>query len=70
MIRMKIGKAVCKGLIEGKNFVEIAKDIGVTDVYVKKMVARLIDEGVVKRRNRFDVRADYEELFYEESKKR
>lgn len=66
MIRMKIGKAICRGLIEGKTLSQIAKDIGVTDIYVRKMIPRLIKEGVIKPRNRFDVRADYEELFYEE----
>lgn len=59
---MSYGKEICAGLIAGKLPCQIARENGISAIWVKKRIAQLVEKGIVRRQSPYVVRADYEEV--------
>lgn len=58
-------KKICKGLSEGKKLIEVARENGISYIYAKKLVAKLVSEGLVKRNAPYSVVSNYEVVLNE-----
>lgn len=53
---------LCRGLKEGKSLIQVSRDIGISYIYAKKLVSRLIKRGVIRRNAPYEVQEGYEVL--------
>ena len=51
---------VCRGLKEGKSLIQVSRDMGISYIYAKKLVRKLMDTGVVKKNAPYNVLEGYE----------
>lgn len=65
---MSYGKEICAGLIAGKMPYQIARENGISAIWVKKRIAQLVDKGIIRRQSPYVVRSDYEEVLTNEKK--
>ena len=55
-------KDICKGLIEGKYPCHIAKEIGKSGIWVKKLIAEMVKKGIIVRNPPYTINPNYEEM--------
>ena len=53
---------LCRGLKEGKSLIQVSRDIGISYIYAKKLVRRLMNNGIVKKNVPYKVMEGYEVL--------
>lgn len=68
MLSFSYGEEICAGLKAGKLPCEIARELGISSIWVKKRIRQMVERGIIVRRSPYMVRADYEEMLKREKK--
>lgn len=62
MIGSRYHIAICESFMAGENMADISRKLGISYVYVKKIVRDMVDNGILVHNPPYTVRADYKEV--------